>query len=803
MRIPNPCKKIICVLVGLIGSYSLIEAAPIYVDHNFQGTTPSGESWLSAFASLQHAIDFAAESNGGEIWVKAGVYKPDGLSKNAAFSLKPNIHIFGGFRGYETELGQRNPKANRTFLSGDIGRLGRDNDNAFHVLIGASNMVIDGFTISHGSAKSAGDNRFGGGLRIPPNTKQARVNNCSFEKNQAEFGGAIHVDSAELSISNCTFYSNSANAGGAIGVRGNSMLSVNSSSFASNFAPNQGGAIFAGSESRTDITNSSFIFNSTDGVGGAISAASDQDNDLSFNLTLCIFNKNTAKKTGGALAFSGKFSPVIRDCEFRANYAQKGAGALANKNGIIAVITNATYSDNRGTKNSVNFSNDESSQITDSATQAHQRTLAVEPSPQKTKPQQDSHTETAPKPKPQRTLPNTFAYNLKNQQVKLHSLVAPNKITVFILGELTDPDFIASYRNAEAAALDFLPKGVHFYYIYRHLKHPENHGYLKPFNLKERSRQAQIASEELLTGISWLYDPMDNQTAKALSTEVDDHVFVFNRKGAELYSGPISDAETLRKTLTKEVGEIKAPTHPDTLPISALKPINTLKTRLVKGVIIDPKKQTFTPLQIAPHPSKKPYYAKLRIEATDELLQTGNGTLYLGFHIDPLYNASWNNIADPIRYNLHTAHGVVAPSLNSAPKVKSQSTDSEPREFLLQARNLDISQPLTLQVSYSIHSHKSKKNIQVQQQYKIYLNKDPYGGQVIGRQISQPSSTSKTDPKAATAFAHILRRFDQDQNGKLSRDEVIGRLRSNFDTIDTNEDEFISVEEFSKYRTKR
>jgi len=42
------------------------------------------------------------------------------------------------------------------------------------------------------------------------------------------------------------------------------------------------------------------------------------------------------------------------------------------------------------------------------------------------------------------------------------------------------------------------------------------------------------------------------------------------------------------------------------------------------------------------------YYAKLRAEADEPLLETGSGTMYLGFHLDPLYHVHWNNLAEPL-----------------------------------------------------------------------------------------------------------------------------------------------------------
>ncbi|HYX21624.1 MAG TPA: hypothetical protein VFA98_12340, partial [Thermoanaerobaculia bacterium] len=84
------------------------------------------------YADLQPAL--AAATSGDEIWVATATYKPDPSDRTKSFALKNGVGIYGGFVGNETMRSQRNPEANVTILSGDIGTPGSAADNSYHVV---------------------------------------------------------------------------------------------------------------------------------------------------------------------------------------------------------------------------------------------------------------------------------------------------------------------------------------------------------------------------------------------------------------------------------------------------------------------------------------------------------------------------------------------------------------------------------------------------------------------------------------------------------------------------------------------
>lgn len=74
--------------------------AIIYVK---SGATGNGSAWNNAYGSLASALTAALA--GDEIWVSAGTYKPTtGTDRNATFTLKNNVGIYGGFAGTETAV---------------------------------------------------------------------------------------------------------------------------------------------------------------------------------------------------------------------------------------------------------------------------------------------------------------------------------------------------------------------------------------------------------------------------------------------------------------------------------------------------------------------------------------------------------------------------------------------------------------------------------------------------------------------------------------------------------------------------
>ena len=118
-----------------------------------------------------------------------------------------------------------------------------------------------------------------------------------------------------------------------------------------------------------------------------------------------------------------------------------------------------------------------------------------------------------------------------------------------------------------------------------------------------------------------------------------------------------------------------------------------------------------------------PFYAKLRAEGDPELLATGGGTMYLGFHLDPLYRVHWNNEVDPVEFQITAPPGVTVTPARGVGADPEEPADADPREFLVDV----VGQPddtLDLEVRYYACDDALTFCIPARQAYRVHLTRD-------------------------------------------------------------------------------
>lgn len=299
--------RLYILLTLLCASVSAMAQSKIYYVSPTAKGTGDGSSWSNAM-TLSAALNTAKA--GEQIWVQgfdkiteAGqLYTvPD---QAVGFSVKSGVQLYGGFKGDETSINDRETLGKpyqmkyRSVLSGDINR--NDNsdntniifpanttrqDNATHVLSvnmkptstsGNNNTyptVINGFTITGGHAD--GTSEKGGGIYIAGDNTDGgnfRIERCFLFNNYATQGGAVYVDAAVKNVNNgeslinqCVVYNNAAgeraaveNQGGGIYLDGAATV-VNTSIF-----NNENGGLRISSKSK--VVNSTVARNTGAGV---------------------------------------------------------------------------------------------------------------------------------------------------------------------------------------------------------------------------------------------------------------------------------------------------------------------------------------------------------------------------------------------------------------------------------------------------------------------------------------------------------------------------------------------------------
>lgn len=270
-----------------------------------------------------------------------------------------------------------------------------------------------------------------------------------------------------------------------------------------------------------------------------------------------------------------------------------------------------------------------------------------------------------------------------------------------------------------------------FYYVYKALAHPEINNYVAPFNIEERLMHVAEAGRVLGSRIPWLCDTMDNALKHAFGNAPNAEL-VFDPDGNVVRRRGWSDPVALREDLEQLIGPVAKVTLVEDLDIPVVVPAQTV----AKGIV--PRVEVTSPmraLRVEPDVSdaRIPFYAKLRAEGNEDLLDAGKGTMYIGFHLDPLYKVHWNNDAKPLELEIEPPEGVsVTPTAIVAPDPE-EPADADPREFLLEVDAGEIKGPLELTVRYFACDDAQTFCIPVTQQYSIWLERDRDGGSVWSR----------------------------------------------------------------------
>ena len=250
-------------------------AASVYrVDAASTAATPDGASWTTAYPTLQAAVD-AADTDGGEVWVRKGIYT---AATDAVLTMRPGVDLYGGFAGTETDRAQRDWNANPTTIDGQGARR----------CVMAYGAVLDGFVIAAGHAGLGGGMYFydasptvancvfdsnvatvqGGGVYFEYAAPQFSA--CRFKGNHAPAGGGMMAESSTATLVNCVFQGNMAEIGAGLDLIANGSATATHCTFVGNRATTDGGAVCRDATSWTFTLKNSIVYANEAPVNAAL-----------------------------------------------------------------------------------------------------------------------------------------------------------------------------------------------------------------------------------------------------------------------------------------------------------------------------------------------------------------------------------------------------------------------------------------------------------------------------------------------------------------------------------------------------
>ena len=145
--------------------------------------------------------------------------------------------------------------------------------------------------------------------------------------------------------------------------------------------------------------------------------------------------------------------------------------------------------------------------------------------------------------------------------------------------------------------------------------------------IKERLAHVQAAKESLKTEFAWLCDNMENQFKHAMG-DAPNSEFLIDPAGKVVAKRLWSDPEAMREDLEKHLGPSERRTTVRDLGYR----VEPQAKQVARGIVPRlklPGRMAPLKTEAIPQDDNQPFFVKLRAEADEDLLRSGEGTLYL------------------------------------------------------------------------------------------------------------------------------------------------------------------------------
>ena len=312
----------------------------------------TGEDWTNAFSAEDLKAILLADRNGNfteeqiaringkVIHLEEGIYplaSADNPSPRMSGAARAwSVTIKGGYRsGHYVQYPDRHP----TYLSGG-------SDWKIVEIGEGVSLTLDAVGFTGGLAKASGEavvDVNGGSLKIVGGKVTGNFSSATAGAVQVREGGKFKAE-------NCLFEGNVAQNGGAINIDGaSSSCILTACDFSANAVSKQGGAI--------KVTNGSlyakgctFKANHAETRGGALWLAGNAD-ETSVLFEDCVFEGNSSVNGGGVCWTGGNAAATFRGCSFTNNVASNGSAGsfyVNEASGNLIAIEDCTFKGNHG-----------------------------------------------------------------------------------------------------------------------------------------------------------------------------------------------------------------------------------------------------------------------------------------------------------------------------------------------------------------------------------------------------------------------------------------------------------------------
>ena len=282
----------ILIVFLLLSTHLAAEATVYYVTYDGQPVT---DGWQTV-TTLADA--FTKAKSGDEIWIQGSDDVTKAYHITAGLTVKSGVKVYGGFKGNETGIGQREYQGKKQYRLRYRSLISREvNSHIDHVLImdlnpaksGNNNTlptIVNGMSLSNNWPQDNGYNftEKGGGIFVTGDNSLGgafHIEQCCLVENRAAEGAGIYVDSnvqttalGENLIDHCAVFNN---------VAGSQNVLAN----------NGGGLYIAGAAT---VVNS-VIFNN---VNGGVKATAKTDNSEKAKIVSCSVTRNSGSGIDGS-----------------------------------------------------------------------------------------------------------------------------------------------------------------------------------------------------------------------------------------------------------------------------------------------------------------------------------------------------------------------------------------------------------------------------------------------------------------------------------------------------------------------